>query len=301
MACRAVAELNRLMRLHRLLRGLLAGALACALSMEASAQQRADVPYVPTPANVVEAMLDVARVGAGDYLIDLGSGDGRIVLNAVTTRGARATGVELNPSLVSDARREAGRLGVADRAKFVDANIYIFDFSPATVLTMYLLPAINLDMRPRILALKPGTRVVSHDFDMGKWRPDVRREVAVPNKPYGPPVSQVYMWYVPALLAGRWEWRVAEGRVDASFRQTFQQVAASATLEGGRVAFDNVRLQGDALAFSLAVDAGGRQQAYEFNGRISGDRIAGSYRMGADAQPREWQAMRVARGEMSIE
>jgi SAM-dependent methyltransferase len=280
---------------------LAAGVLALALAAAAGAQQRADVPYVPTPPSVVEAMLDVAGVGADDYLIDLGSGDGRIVLTAVTKRGARATGVELNPGLVADARREAGRLGATAKANFVDANIYIFDFSPATVLTMYLLPSINLDLRPRILSLKPGTRVVSHDFDMGKWRPDVRREISVPNKPYGPPVSQIYLWHVPAHLAGKWEWSFAAGRVEASFRQTFQQVAADAVLERGRVAIENVRLQGDTLAFSLASDAGGRRQTWEFSGRISGDRIAGSYREGAGAQQQEWQARRVARGEMSIE
>lgn len=284
-----------------LFRRILTGAFALALAAAASAQQRPDVPYVATPASVVEAMLDVARVNADDYLIDLGSGDGRIVLTAVSRRGARGTGVELNPALVADAKREAERLGIAGRANFVDANIFIFDFSAASVLTMYLLPSINLDLRPRILSLKPGTRVVSHDFDMGKWRPDVRREVSVPNKSYGPPVSQVYLWTVPANVAGKWEWSIAGGRVDASFRQTFQQVAADATLDGSRVAFENVRLQGDALAFSLAVDASGRRQAYEFSGRVSGDRITGSYRTGTGEQPRQWQAMRMARGEISIE
>lgn len=281
------------------MRFMLAAAFVCAET--AHAQQRPDVPYVPTPASVVEAMLDLAGVNAEDYLIDLGSGDGRIVLTAVGKRGARGTGVELNPALVADAKREAGRLGIAGRANFVDANIYVFDFSAASVLTMYLLPSINLDLRPRILNLKPGTRVVSHDFDMGKWRPDVRREVSVPNKSYGPPLSQVYLWTVPANVAGKWEWSLAGGRVDASFRQTFQQVAAEATLERAPVALGNVRLQGDALAFSLEVDAGGRRQAYEFSGRVSGDRITGSYSTGAAGETRQWQAMRTARGEMSIE
>ena len=174
-----------------------AATLLCAASL-ACAQQRADVPYVRTPANVVEAMLEIAAVTRDDYLIDLGSGDGRISFAAAIARGARSTGIELDPNLVDAAGREAARQGIGDRVNFVNANIFVYDFSPASVLSMYLLPHINVSLRPRILQMKPGTRVVSHDFDMGSWRADAQREVPVPDKPYGAPVSQVYLWYVPA-------------------------------------------------------------------------------------------------------
>lgn len=287
-----------------------AAALAIALCSlwfggAACAQQRPDVPYVPTPWNVVEAMLDAARVSAGDYLIDLGSGDGRLVI-AASRRGARATGVELNPNLVTAANGEAARQGIAGKANFVTANLYAFDFSRATVLTMYLLPNINLDLRPRILnGLKPGTRVVSHDFDMGKWDADMWREVAAPDKPYGPPVSQVYLWYVPANVAGKWQWRLpagdAAGRHEVTFRQTFQQLTGDAVLDGDVATVENAQLQGDAIAFTLVRDAAGRKQTYEFSGRVDGDHISGTVKTGGDDKTYEWQATRFARGQMIIE
>jgi SAM-dependent methyltransferase len=270
------------------------------------AQQRPDVPYVPTPWNVVEAMLDAAKVNADDYLIDLGSGDGRLVITAATRRGARATGVELNPNLVTTANSEAARNNIRAKVDFVNANLYAFDFTRATVLTMYLLPNINLDLRPRILSgLKPGTRIVSHDFDMGRWRPDVQREVPVPDKPYGPPVSQVYLWYVPAHVAGKWQWRLAAGDAviqEVTFRQTFQQLTGDAALQGGKAAVEGAKLQGDAIAFTLLHDGdgAGRPRAYQFSGRVDGDKIAGTVKTGDDTSY-DWQATRIQRGQMAIE
>ncbi|HEV2008659.1 MAG TPA: methyltransferase domain-containing protein [Burkholderiales bacterium] len=150
------------------------------------AQQTADVPYVSTPWNVVAAMLDIARVNTNDYLIDLGSGDGRIVIEAAKTLGVRGMGVELDGNLVFVSREEAKRQGVTGKVSFAQGNLFNFDISNATVLTIYLLPQINLQLRPRLLTqLRPGTRVVAHDFDMGEWKPDQHREIAVPNKSYG--------------------------------------------------------------------------------------------------------------------
>ena len=285
---------------------LLAMAL-CVLGLAGSvrAQQQPDVPYVQTPRSVVEAMLDAGRVTANDYVIDLGSGDGRLVI-AASRRGARATGVELDANLVATATREAARSGEGGKANFVNANLFTFDFSKATVLTMYLLPHINLDLRPRILSgLRPGTRVVSHDFDMGKWRPDLRREIAVPDKVYGPPVSQVYMWYVPANVAGKWQWRLPVGDVavrhEVTFRQTFQQLTGDAAIESGSATIEGAKLQGDVIAFTLVHASAGRKVAYEFSGRVDGDKIAGSVKTGGDDKTYDWQATRFARGQMSIE
>ena len=189
------------------IRGIVAAVLCAPLLAFA---QAADVPYVPTPQNVVEAMLEIAKVGPDDFVIDLGSGDGRIVITAAKKYGARGFGVELDGALVSDARREAERQGVQGRAQFLAQNLFITDIDRATVLTSYLFPQINIQLVPKIFAeLKPGARVVSHEFDFGKWKPDAQVTVPVPNKRYGPPQSDVLLWIVPANAAGRWRWQFA--------------------------------------------------------------------------------------------
>ena len=152
----------------------------------AGAQDFGDTPYVQTPQNVVDRMLEVAKVGAGDYVIDLGSGDGRMIITAAKKHGARGFGVDLDRRLVQLANRLAARAGVADRAKFYERDLYQTDLTAASVVTIYLLPEVNLMVRPKLLAtLKPGTRVVSHDYDMGEWPPDLRFEMDAPGKTVG--------------------------------------------------------------------------------------------------------------------
>ena len=274
--------------------------------LAAQAQQQPDVPYVPTPWNVVEAMLDAGTVSANDYVIDLGSGDGRMVMEAAKKRGARGMGIELDGNLVSTANREAARLGVKDKANFISGNLFSFDFSKATVLTMYLLPKINLELRPRILGkMKPGTRIVSHDFDMGNWKPDLRREIAVPNKSYGPPVSQIYLWYVPADFTGKWQWQLAAGAAagayEATFRQTFQELNADAILKGGTAVIQGAKLRGDMIEFTLTRESAGQKQTHEFSGRLEGDRITGRMKAVGEDRFYDWQASRIARGQMNTE
>lgn len=158
-----------------------------------------DVPFVVTPDNVTREMLRLAGVKASDYVIDLGSGDGRIVIVAARQFGARGLGVEIVPELVAKSRDNARRAGVADRVEFRVQDLFATDLSPATVITMYLLPEVNLQLRPRLLALKPGTRIVSHDWDMGDWKPDRVITVEAPDKPIGrEKVSRLYLWTVPA-------------------------------------------------------------------------------------------------------
>jgi hypothetical protein len=201
-----------------------------------------DVPYVATPQDVVDSMLDLAKVGPGDYVIDLGS-------------------------------------GVSDRAQFFQRDLFETDFARATVLTMYLLPDINLALRPKVLGLKPGTRVVSHDFDMGDWVPDERLRMRSAVTHYE---SNAYLWIVPANAAGRWQ---AEGGDALRFEiaQTFQQIKLQARNAQGPLDISEARLGGDKISFT----AGGR--AYE--GRIDGDVITGVVRGGAGASP--WSAKRV--------
>ena len=173
----------------------------CALLLSASTAfaQDIDVPFVVTPDNVTREMLKLAGVKAGDFVIDLGSGDGRIVIVAAKQFGARGLGVEIVPELIEKSRDNARRAGVADRAEFRVQDLFATDLSQATVITMYLLPDVNLLLRPKLLALKPGTRIVSHDWDMGDWKPDRVVTVDAPDKPIGrEKVSRLYLWTVPA-------------------------------------------------------------------------------------------------------
>jgi len=156
-----------------------------------------DVPYVTTPQSVVDAMLDVARIGPTDTLLDLGSGDGRIVITAARRFGIRATGIEIDPRLAERARANAAAAGVADKVRFVEQDLFATDLSAASVITMYLLPAVNLKLRPALQKLKPGTRVVSHDWDMGEWAADRTVTVDAPDKNTGlAKSSRVMLWTV---------------------------------------------------------------------------------------------------------
>lgn len=212
-----------------------------------------DVPYVPTPEPVVRAMLELAGVGKADFHVDLGCGDGRIAVAAARDFGARSLGVEIDPKRIGEARRLAEREGVADRAEFRRADLFGTDLTGATVVTLYLLPAVNMRLRPAMLALKPGARVVSHDFDMGDWPPD--RSVRLPDEG-----STVYLWIVPANVAGRWRVTGPGGAVsEVRLEQRFQRL--SGDVRDGRVA-------GDRVSFTLP---DGRRLA----GRAAGEAMEG--------------------------
>jgi hypothetical protein len=164
-----------------------------------------EVPFVVTPDSVTLAMLQLAKVGNEDYVIDLGSGDGRIVILAAKRFGARGLGIEIRDDLIEKSRESARVAGVGGRAAFRNQDLFKTDLSPASVVTLYLLPEVNLELRPRLLQLRPGTRVVSHDFDMGDWEPDKTLVVDAPDKPIGlEKKSRVYLWVVPARVEGLW-------------------------------------------------------------------------------------------------
>jgi len=262
------------------------------------------VPYVPTAPNVVETMLSIANVGPQDYVVDLGSGDGRIVIAAARRHGARGLGVELDENLVARATERAKQLGVADRVRFHPGNLFVTDISRATVLTLYLFPSVNLQLRPKLFAeLKPGTRVVSHDFDMELWQPDEQVTVPVPDKPYGAPESQVYFWVIPANAAGTWAGGIsAEGasiEFRSDLRQTFQMLSGTARL--GKVA-GKIRggsLRGEFLRFALDAEVAGRSLRYEFEGRVEGDAISGMVKS-SEGPTRDWRARRVERAAINI-
>ena len=216
-----------------------------------------EVPYIQTPGNVVDAMLSLAKVGSEVYVVDLGSGDGRIVITAATRFGARGLGIDYDEALIAKSRAAAARAGVSDRVVFLRQDIFDADFRAATVVTMYLLPEVNLQLRPRLLfELRPGTRIVSHDWDMDEWAPDRQLTVEAPEKTVGhKKESTIYLWIVPARIAGYWRGILAgpagEEPVVIEFLQRFQNTSAS--LWGRRWTLaGRGRLEGGAL--SLIVD-----------------------------------------------
>jgi hypothetical protein len=276
-------------------------AFACALAAPAGAQDYGDTPYVQTPQNVVDKMLEVAKVGSGDYVIDLGSGDGRMIITAAKKHGARGFGVDLDRRLVTLSNRLAAKAGVADRAVFYERDIYQTDLSPASVITIYLLPEVNLMMRPKLLSmLKPGTRVVSHDYDMGEWPPDLAFTMDAPGKPVGrDQKSKVFYWVVPARAAGRWVWQSAGDAgppraFELALTQNFQKVEGTLTADGKAAPIEDAKLVGDRLTFVAKLGDGGAAR-YEFNGRIVNNGLDGTVRIaraGAAAREQAWSAAR---------
>ncbi len=275
-----------------------AAVLVCPCTVIAQGQgKELDTPYVPTPQAVVDKMLDMAQVKAGDVVVDLGSGDGRIMTTAARRHGAQGFGVEIDPRLVQRSNEEARRLGIADRVKFLRQDLFNTDFHEANVLTLYLLPDVNIALRPKILAeLKPGTRVVSHDYDMREWRPDAEETIPAPDKTVGMrKESMVYLWIVPARVEGEWTFELSSGgktrRTRLVLQQRFQFVSGSVELTGqGDVPVSHGRLRGEELRLLLppgALDRG----SVELVGRVRGDSLSGTVRR-ADREVASWNARR---------
>lgn len=223
-----------------------------------------EVPFVVTPNNVTRAMLDIADVGPRDTLIDLGSGDGRIVIGAAL-RGARALGVEIDPALVAKSEALAREAGVASRVRFVKQDLFETDLTSASVITMYLLQEVNLQLRPRLLALAPGTRIVSHDWHMGEWQPDRLVTVEAPDKPVGrDKSSQVMLWVVPARIGGVWCGEAGRAHARLSIRQSFQFAEASVSMGTGALRAVRFRVSGD----DIAVEGAGRWRLRSAGGAL---------------------------------
>ena len=247
-------------------------------------QSGKDVVWVPTPEALVERMLKLAGVGPKDYVIDLGSGDGRTVIAAAKI-GARAMGIEYNPDMVALSVKNAEKAGLGDKVKFIKADIFETDFSQATVITMYLLPALNLKLRPKILDLRPGTRVVSHAFNMEDWQPD--QTVTVEGR-------DAFLWIVPAKVAGTWKLGVPAGSGEESWNvrlgQQFQMLSGRA--QNGDKSFNlaDGRLRGANIRFAF-VDGNGVKR--DFSGQVRGDRMEGTTQT-QGGTPVKWSATRVA-------
>jgi hypothetical protein len=253
-----------------------------------------EVPYVKTPQAVVDAMLAIAGVRETDFLYDLGSGDGRIPITAAQRYGARGLGVDYDPYLVEESTRNARAAGVGNRVSFVQKNIFEMDLSPATVVTMYLLPAVNIELRPKLLAtLRPGTRVVSHDWDMGDWEPDDRIDVPAPDKPVGVrKESTVYLWIVPAQAAGEWRARVplpsGLAEVVLEIDQRYQMLSGYAQVGDQRHPLERAYVRGPRVFFGFGEGAA----AVRFQGQLFADRMVGRVTT-ADERTHPWRAQRV--------
>lgn len=290
------------MKLASMLGGV-ALVVGSALVMPAAAQEgRGDVVYVPTPQVVVDTMLEMAKVSARDYLIDLGSGDGRIVITAASKFGASGFGVDLDTYLLKLANQNAQKAGVTGKVHFVEENLFLTDLSRATVITSYLLPEMNLRLRSKLMALKPGTRIVTHDYHLGQWDPEERRDLIVPEKVVGTPgISYIYSYVVPARAAGKWQSLVSIGGRDTpmefDLQQLFQEIDGKVEIRDrssdlrGRILGDRIRL--------LAGGRGGMPR-HEFTGQIADGTITGTLAIGEGASRQQvtWTARQIQRGEL---
>jgi len=266
----------------------------CASLAFAADIDRSGGPYVPTPQAVVDAMLELAGVGPRDYVIDLGSGDGRIVLTGATRHKASGMGVDIDPELVDLANGSARKLGVSERVRFERQDVLAADVSRATVITLYLLPGMMVNLQAKLLAeLRPGTRIVSHDFIFEKWKPDRTITVQTPEK-YdlsGSWTSDVHLWMVPAAVQGAWRVQRDGDQGEASrleIRQSFQHFDARFALRGRTLELRG-QLNGSQLSFTLPAANGGRE---EFTGTVASDRIQGEVRNGETVVAR-WSAARI--------
>ena len=232
-----------------------------------------DVVWVPTSNALVNKMLDMAKVTPTDHVIDLGSGDGRTVI-AAAKRGARAHGIEYNPDMVELSKRAAAKEGMSEKATFAKADLFESDFSQATVITMFLLPDINIKLRPKILSLKPGTRIVSNSFTMGEWTADQTETVSEGCTSY----CTAYLWIVPAKVEGTW--KLPQGEL--TLKQTFQTLTGTLNTGGGSARISNAKMNGDRIVFTV----GGAQ----YTGQVKGTTIEGTVK--SSDGTRNWSAMR---------
>ena len=242
-----------------------------------------DVIFVPTPDEVVAAMLKMVDVKPGEMVYDLGCGDGRIVISAARDFGARGIGVDIDPQRIAESRENATKAGVNDRVQFKQADLFTMNFADADVITLYLLPALNVRLRPRLLdELKPGTRIASHAFNMGDWEPDDRAEVGDPEK-------SIYFWRIPAKVAGQWKVRLPGGEEGTlTMQQQFQKVTGSLKIGNQTLPLAEAKLSGKHLTFSAGTGATRREGTAEF----SGNKFSGTLQSGRAGSAGAWSGER---------
>ncbi len=292
------------MRFRRTLCSILLIATVLGLWVTGYTQKRApDVEFVPTPQEVVLEMLKIAKVTKNDVVYDLGCGDGRIVITAAKVFGARGVGVDIDPIRIKESNENARKAGVTDRVKFIEGDLFTTNLTEATVVTLYLTPELNIQVQPKLFReLKPGTRIVSHDFDMGGWRPD--NKGLIRNVPYHyPDLNYVrdapfYYWVIPANVAGTWRWSIltstGERQYTLRLEQKFQEISGHVSVLGQGVTLNDARLVGDQLNFTIRSEIDKQKVVMHFSGRVSGDTIKGSMvaQGGPFAGQHNWTARR---------
>lgn len=258
--------------------------------------QQYDVAYVPTSMIIVNSMLEMGSVGPDDYLIDLGSGDGRIVITAAKMYGARGFGVDLNPKLVELSKKYAAAEGVENQIDFFVQDLFKTDIRNADVITMYLLPEVNLNLRPKLLReLKPGVRVVSHEFHMGDWRPEKIEVIEDHERDE----RCLYLWIIPAKVSGEWKWQFPIlGEVQnflLEIEQYFQNIDGVAMNQDMEWSIFNASLHGDQITFSLISEADKCIVRHDYQGSVKGDIIDGTVMLSGaiDEELLKWKAIRV--------
>ena len=273
------------------IRHVLPAAIALLAAPAALGQFKYDVPYVPTPPVVVEEILRLAKVTRDDFVMDLGSGDGRILIAAARKFGARGIGVDLDPERIEESNYNAGVEGVSDRVSFQQQDLFSFDISRATVVTMYLLPRVNMKLRERLLHdLRPGTRIVSHDFDLEDWQPDQKSTVR----------KNVFLWIVPAHIAGKWRTSIAlpagTRTYELEIRQKFQEIDGLVRYEKKVAGLWNPALRGDRVNFVIVDDSGAPDTNLYFEGTVTADAMEGVILrgVGAGQQQIPWRAVRIS-------
>ena len=274
---------------------LMSFALLCAQPTIAAQKEleRTGGPYVPTPKIVVDEMLRMGKVGARDFVVDLGSGDGVIVLTAAREHKARGFGVDIDADLVKQSNAEAKRLGLADRASFHVQDVFKADLSKATVITLYLLPSMMVNLRPKLF-LEPrlGTRIVSHDYNFDEWQPDDHIVLDVPEKEKinGVPKATINLWIVPAKVSGLWQLQVEGGsEYDLQLKQAYQVLNGAGSANGKPLKISSGRMRGEEINFTLTEGSARRQ----FRGTVAGDAMQGTVELGGGKTAR-WSAKRAS-------
>lgn len=285
-----------MLKSRRLLPALWALGAALAWTPAALAQELSKLPYVPTPQIVVDEMLKLAGVGVKDFVMDLGSGDGRVIITAARNFKAGGIGVDIDARLVELANKQAKAAGVEGRAKFIQQDMFKTDVGEATVVTLYVLPDFMEKLRPKLLAeMKPGSRIVAHDYHMSGWYPDRQITLTVPEKveANGTDKAYLYLWIVPSVVAGDWRLDFAgpgssPQPIILSFNQQYQMVAGAAASKAGPLKIDNPVLNGSDIEFFMTLG----KSYYRFAGKVQGDKMEGTAVSQQD-KPIPWRAQKL--------
>ncbi len=296
---------NRGVRLYLTIMALITAISAWSFSASGNSWDgRLDVRFVATPDEVVMELLKTAEVNSADIVYDLGCGDGRIVITAAHFFGARGVGVDLDPERIKESIENARKAGVMDRVKFIRQDLFQTDIREATVVTLYLLEELNLKLRPKLLRdLKPGTRILSHEFSMGEWKPDksgIVHSVSLYYQPRIPSIKDThyYYWVVPADVAGEWRWTAPAARDQENYTlrlgQHFQEIRGEVKTKGKEASIGEAKLVGDQLSFTFQDNGDPQKPILRFKGRVSGDTIIGNVKVqrGTSVEHHSWHAKR---------